>query len=142
MINIVKLYFVNNNIHLSNHILVVGPSLKAPTPSSYPFERLLPLLVINNTAGAPLPPVSAPHLPPSATLWGHHHLVRLPGFGKGDCGGPTGSTAAPCRSLLHRPRRQISLLPSNVHVVTGETRAGAQSQSQGGSSDQVDLEVN
>lgn len=67
MISIVKLYFVNN-IHLSNHILVVGPSLKAPTPSSYPHERLLPLLVINNTAGAPLPPVSPPPPPPPPSV--------------------------------------------------------------------------
>lgn len=115
MSSIIKLYSVNN-IHLSNHILVVGPPLTAPTPPSYPHEWLLPLLVIRKTAGAPLPPVSPPTPPPPATLWGHHHLVRLTGFGKGDCGGPTGSTPAPRRSLLHRPRRRISLLSSNVRV--------------------------
>lgn len=86
-------------------------------------------------------PLLAPPPPSACSLWGHHHLVRRTGFGKADCGAPPGSTPAPRRSLLHRPRRRISLLSLNVHVVTGQTGAGAQTQNRGGSFDQVDLEV-
>lgn len=37
-------------------------------------------------------PLLAPLYPPVCYTLGHYHLVRLTGFGEGDCGGPTGST--------------------------------------------------
>lgn len=143
MSSAVKLHLVIK-IHLSNCILMVGPSLNPPPLLPTPHACLLPLLVISNTAGAPLAPVS-PHVPPpppAATHWGPHHLVRLTGFGKGDCGGPAGSTPAPRRSLSHRPSRWISLLSLKEHAVAEETGAGAQSWNQrgGGGIGQVDLE--
>lgn len=55
---------------------------------------LLPLLVVNNTTAAPLPPVTPLYTPVCYTL-GHYHLVRLTGFGEGDGGGPAGGTPAP-----------------------------------------------
>lgn len=131
------------NIHLSNCILMVGPSLNPPTPPSYPSCLSAPSVGHQKycwRSFSPCQPPCAP--PPAATHWGPHHLVRLTGFGKGDCGGPAGSTPAPRRYLSHRPSRWISLLSLKEHAVAEETGAGAQSRNQrgGGWIGQVDLE--
>lgn len=63
-------------------------------PVSSPLAGcLLPLLVVNNTTAAPLPPVTPLYTPVCYTL-GHYHLVRLTGFGEGDGGGLAGGTPA------------------------------------------------
>lgn len=74
----------------------------APTPRQPPAASLLPLLVINNTTAAPLPPVSPP-LPPCLL-----HTGTLP-FGETDWlwwgrrrGSVRGYSCAQ-GSLLHRP---------------------------------------
>lgn len=39
-------------------------------------------------------PLLAPLYPPVCYTLGHYHLVRLTGFGEGDCGAPAGGTPA------------------------------------------------
>lgn len=109
--NILHFYAFTLHDALCSSIVALNMDPSVGTPLT---GCLLPLLVINNTTAAPLPPVTPP-LPPVCYTLGHYHLVRLTGFGEGDGGGPAGGTPA-LKAPLCNDRAAGSLCYRWTHV--------------------------